>query len=358
MAFTEKYASVAGGGAHDGTSEANAWTLAEAIAGAVAGDRVNIKAGSYSQGAATIATGTIILPLVWRGYTSTIGDLDDQGRNANGTLNTTNFPAITVTGTIAISPFDVLQNLSFTGALSTHLLGGSASDNWSVIRCSVTNTQNNAAARCIQGDNSCNYIGSDFYCSGAAHASVIDSDDGTFVYGCRIRGTSSSSLITANNGAVFQSLLHGGSGTGVEFLSAVSSLDQLAGNTFYGLGTGVTFPNLTPTGVPTFTNNHVTDCSKWIDNLNSGTAEMMVVERYTRIRDVTTPRTGVALVSSNIITTDGGGAETDFEDAGALDFHLISGAPGYATGSPPNLDIGAYQHTDPAGGGGAFIIGG
>jgi len=51
MAITEKYASVAGAGDHNGTSAAHAWTLAEAIAAAVAGDRINLISGTYTLGA-------------------------------------------------------------------------------------------------------------------------------------------------------------------------------------------------------------------------------------------------------------------------------------------------------------------
>lgn len=80
MAFTEKYVSVAGAGAHDGTSAANAWTLAEAIAApVVAGNRVNIIAGTYANTTTSRAlsiTGTTTAPVWWRGYNTTIGDCD------------------------------------------------------------------------------------------------------------------------------------------------------------------------------------------------------------------------------------------------------------------------------------------
>jgi hypothetical protein len=212
VAFTEKYASVAGAGAHDGSSEANAWTMAEAItSGTTAGWRVNFKAGSYSQGAATIPSGTVSAPLVWRGYNSTIGDLDTLGRNSNGTINVTNYPVLTITGTLVLGNFQVLQNFDVTGALSSTLLGGAANDNWSVIRCKITNTQNGGGARCLQGDNGCSLIGSDLYCSGATHASVFDSDQVTLIEDCRIRGTSGTPMVTVDWVTIMHSLFWGSS---------------------------------------------------------------------------------------------------------------------------------------------------
>lgn len=75
MAWTERYVTVAGAGAHDGTSEGNAWTLAEAIAAAAAGQRVNVKAGTHTVASdRTFGTaGTDASAIWWRGYNSEIG---------------------------------------------------------------------------------------------------------------------------------------------------------------------------------------------------------------------------------------------------------------------------------------------
>lgn len=80
MAFTEKYVTVTGGGLHDGSSEANAWTLAESHTNAVAGERLNIKAGTYTNSSILNSwpSATNSSPFSMRGYKSTIGDLDDK----------------------------------------------------------------------------------------------------------------------------------------------------------------------------------------------------------------------------------------------------------------------------------------
>lgn len=117
MAWTEKYVTVAGAGAHDGTSEANAWTLAEAIAAYAAGQRINVKAGTYANTTTdrTLGTsGTTTSPIWWRGYNTTIGDID-----ANNALTK---PAVTfTTGRLSVSgSHQIISNLDISGAQVTN----------------------------------------------------------------------------------------------------------------------------------------------------------------------------------------------------------------------------------------------
>lgn len=353
MAFTETYASVAGSGAHDGSSQANEWTMAEAFANATAaGTRVNCRTGSYSQGAVSIVGGTASAIIAYRGYNATPGDLDNLGFNSDGSLNVTNFPTVTVTGIIVPAALTMLHNFSFSGALSSTLIGGAANDRWQMLRCKVVNTQNNASARTVLGDDFLSLIGCEFSCTGAAHASVVDADASGFVYGCRFTGVSSSSLLSINTAVIQRSAFYGSSGAvGVQFFSAATGEHGVIYNTFYDLDTAITFPNSAPAGVPLLFGNHVTDCGKWLDNLYSATGNITVIEAHNRLRDITTPRTGIETVTFGEVTTDTGGHATDYEDAPGGDFHLISGAPGRASGLVPNTDIGAYQHVDAGGGG-------
>ena len=78
-ALTERYANCGlGTGDNDGTSKANAYrTLALAMAGVAAGDRVNVIDSTECDITATITTstnGTADNPIHFRGYTSSIGD--------------------------------------------------------------------------------------------------------------------------------------------------------------------------------------------------------------------------------------------------------------------------------------------
>jgi hypothetical protein len=355
MAFTERYVTQAAAGGGDGSS-GSPWTFAEAVAAAAAGDRINVQSDSaYSIGATTLPAGTVSAPIVWRGYESAIGDLDGNGRNTDGTLNTTNMPAITLTGILLPSGFVTLQNLVFTGALSSTLIGNVNLDQWNMLSCSVTNSQSNASAACVFGDDSHRFINCDFYCSGATHSRLVLTDLNSVFEYCRFRLTDNKNCLETNNPQIMGCLFWGnGSGIGVDIDVAFDALRpiNIRHSTFYNLGTAIRPQSFAPGSTIYLSHNHATDCSKWIDNLYAATANITSIEFYNRLRDITTPRTGVEAIIVGEITTDTGGAATDYEDAGAGDFHLITAAPGYNAGVDGS-DIGAYQ-TDPPSGGGDF----
>lgn len=128
MAWTERYvrADAAGGG--DGTTDAasggtGAWTLAEAITNVAAGHRVNVKAGTYANTTTdrTLSTsGTTTAPIWWRGFKTTIGDMDtaSHGTFASGT----DVPALTfTTGRFRLEgSYQIVSNLDIQGAQTTN----------------------------------------------------------------------------------------------------------------------------------------------------------------------------------------------------------------------------------------------
>lgn len=117
--MNEKYVSVAGAGAHDGSSAANAWTLAEMVTNIVATDRANIISGTYTlTGNITFPSGSNEAPIEYRGYNSTIGDLD-VARTGTGKHTTTNWPLIDATSsghTINLGALNKFVNINFTSA--------------------------------------------------------------------------------------------------------------------------------------------------------------------------------------------------------------------------------------------------
>lgn len=355
--FTEKYVSVAGGGAHDGTSEANAWTFAEMIAAApAAGNRVNVISGNYSVGAYTLGTGTAAAPFVIRGYNVTIGDLDNQGRNADGTLNTTNFPAITITSAWTPAAFSVLQNLNITAALSTAIITSATVDDFSIISCNVVNTQNNASARGVTADDRIRLFNSDFSCTGAAHGIVVAVSTASLMHTCRFHGTDTDVLLSMNDAIVVGCVFYGNaSSIGIDCTSQGTILTTVIGCTFYGIGTCVRLPNAANVGVLVFINNCATDSSAWISSQYSATANMAAIEMNNRTRDVTTLLTGIEPIAVGEVTTDTGGPETDYVDAAAGNFRLISTSPAVGVALTPYMSMGAYQLAAGGGGGGVIV---
>ncbi len=114
--------------------------------------RVDWKAGTYNPDATSRAfalAGTTLLPIWWRGYETSIGDLDD-GTHAR--VAGTNLPLITFsTGQMTVAgAHQIFSNLAITSACVTtngavSLTGG----NIRFFRSSITNSANNILARAL-----------------------------------------------------------------------------------------------------------------------------------------------------------------------------------------------------------------
>lgn len=362
MALTERWIVQGGAGAGDGTSQANGWTLVDGFTNAAAGHLVNVQSNSaytYAGGVVT-NTGTAVDPIWFRGYNTTPGDLDDQGRtNGDEELDITNFPVIninTAAFTIGTSGRNtVFQNIVFTGALSSLIIGSNATDTTYFINCKILNTQNNASARAIILDDNCVIINCDFECSGAAHNSVVECDTGNLFDSCRVKSVAANGIVM-DKGAVRNSvILKTGSAAniGIQFKQGLNNnLYGVNACTINNFAEGVQFPNAAPTYIQRTLNNHITNCTTALDSAYSGTDEIFLVELHSRLRDNTSDRSGIAGQTFGIVTTDTGGDETDFVDASSDDFSLISTAPGKAAGLVGFTDIGALQREEAASGGG------
>lgn len=145
MAFSEKYVTVTGGGLHDGSSEANAWTLAEAVSNYAAGDRINVKAGTYSDSSmVTFATpGTASSPVAWRGYKTTIGDLDTHPttQRVSGTDCPLFTNSVSSGGAYSARSYQSFEQIHFTSAVVGVVLDlGFAQNAISLIGCRVEST--------------------------------------------------------------------------------------------------------------------------------------------------------------------------------------------------------------------------
>lgn len=109
MAWTDRYVSASASGFDNGTSESAPWTLQQAASGTTAGMRVNIKAGTYTLttnlNITTTQSGTATDAVWWRGYKTTVGDLDEKftGDKTAGTdiptILTTDFGYFFINGT-------------------------------------------------------------------------------------------------------------------------------------------------------------------------------------------------------------------------------------------------------------------
>lgn len=160
MAWTDRWVTTTGSNETwaNNVNEGTASSLAFAATAAQAGDRVNVKAGTYTLGATlTLNSGTNESPIQWRGYyDTTIGNLEDVGRSsATSALTVTNFPIIDggADYQLIFGDYNQLINLKVTCAGNRYAAlsnGDSYTEAW---RCLFENTDtgNSASAGAFSG---------------------------------------------------------------------------------------------------------------------------------------------------------------------------------------------------------------
>ena len=358
MAYTERYVTSDAGGGGDGSS-GSPWTITEAFTNAVAGDRVNVKAGSYTvTSSETSATGTYASFLTFRGYNSSIGDLDEQGRSSDTTLDITNFPVLTITDTLTLGSYNMMMNLKITGSYAGDMIGSSTNDRHVYVNCYIENTADSASANIIRCDDGLFLINCDLYTGTGTFLYMVRTDYQSVFKSCRFiaKGTTSSYLFRINNTNMLGCAVDGNSNDVINIANTLY-VSAIMDNTFYDCGEILRYPNAAPTCLVVAVNNHATDSDAWINNLYSASSNIAFFESNNRLRDVTTPRTGTGDgLEVAEVTTDTGGPETDYTDAPNGDFTLITSAPGIDTGlGLGSWDIGTYQNPEGGASGGLMM---
>ena len=267
--FVEKYASVAGAGSHDGSSAANAWTIAEATASVAAGNRVNCLAGTYianDSGSSAVMdldiVGTSGAWIEWRAYTTTIGDFV-PGTAQPVVLNagTNSLTNAVIATTIPSAAYNRFIGFGFTGASSHGFNGGTTVDTASFVGCKF----NNNGGRGLAADNEFTF----FLCEFTANTTnALDADNNLTIDGCKIHNENIATgvITTATNFTIINCLSYnnsngvqyrfpgngifegntldgdgGGSSIGVQMSGGSNRFVQLANNIFFDLNVGVDF---------------------------------------------------------------------------------------------------------------------
>jgi hypothetical protein len=363
MAITERYVTRTSDGG-DG-SIGDPWTLLEAMAGAAAGDRVNIEddGTAYALGATLVPDnpGTVAQPIILRGYKTDIGD-GDQGRtgaDSNGPLGTTNMPEIGQgANQINTQPYVIWEALNFTGFSGTlaaldfaqGTIAGSG-----IKQCVVLPA--NALAEGVVFDAECFALDCDIAAGGASAAYAVSLKARCLVYGCRIDGNGGAAGVEAAQGSV--SVISNAiwnATRGINGDGGMAGTSVICRNTIYDCTDAIVLDNSAVTDLMYIIDNHITDCSgKMISNPYIGTAAHPLLISHNRTRDITSGNGDVAdWPVFDAVTTDVGDKDTDYEDADADDFRLKSTAAGVAKGVLPPGNIGAYEL--PAGGGGGGLL--
>lgn len=369
MAITDRYVTDAGAGSADGSSIANAMSYATftdyMVTGgsftAAPGDRFNI-IGAITGRTTTTDTwvngGNSTSPVVIRGWTAG-GTTAYAGRtNGNGPLITTDFPTISyTTGRINISgSWILIECLSLSGAPSAGVITLGAE--CAIKSCAVTNSSTNASAAGISATSTGNEtFDCDASLTGASGgtAAINAQAASSAVDSCRITVTSSTAAgITCNNTSIiYGNTIYGNGGLGIT-MPTTSGRPWMRNNTIVGCGTdGIDIVTGT-TALQRVVGNMITDNGGYAVDFNSAAVGAFVA--YNRTRDNTSGAYNlatdwVAATSYGNVTTDTGGASTDYTNTGGGDYSLISGSPATSAGLPQYASIGALQRSQTGGGG-------
>jgi hypothetical protein len=359
MAWTDRYVrdDAAGGGAGTADNSTDAWTLAEAAANVVPGDRVNVRNGTYSNGTSIVALGSGGLtgsPIWWRGFASTPGDLDSDNTLAKPLIDFT-------TGNFVVgSTFHLFSNIRFNSATVAGSTGGtvgisSAGTDLVFWRCRFTNTAANANGFAFRpAGQRVKAVGCYFSATSSAHCISIQADN-TLIQGSYIDG-GNTGILSANRSYLLGNMIDNPNLHGIDCTSTGSSI---VNNSIYSAGTdGIRCANTTAMLV--IANNIIAESGGWGINFSAG-------------------NNGAALVYGNGFRSNTSGeinglTETwtwlnqsygsdPFTNAAGDDFSLASafkalGFPGPFENETfiSYLDQGAVQREEPTGGGGTSVF--
>ncbi|GJM25994.1 MAG: hypothetical protein DHS20C16_24090 [Phycisphaerae bacterium] len=355
MAFVERYVTSTAGGGGDGTL-GDPWTLPEAASAAVAGDRVNIKAGTYVLAASFSPSndGTNSSPIVWSGYSSTIGDadapvvtLDVNGASAHAidcVRAYHRFEYLTATGNAGIS--GVIYGISLSGIANiafrcraTSVRRGilAAGQGVQIVGCEVDQWAGNSGIQLAASNSAA--IGCHMHDGGGFGGGFSDPSSGGYYYCVSANNDGNGFLAGQSGGEQNRWLVHctayGNGGDGVTINGTpdgqpfVIANCLLVENFLYGIGgsnTGVGTPHVTLLGCGFFGNGN--------GEIRSGVGLSEAIPR-------------VSLAADPIVDMGAGDSRlrADAEEALGTGFPgnlLIDGSLGSWRGAP---DLGAIQQT-------------
>lgn len=341
---------------------------ATANQGAVAGNLICVKSGSYTIGASDTFgfSGTNTLPIRIAGYSSTRPTITTQGdgyqgRTAGAGLITTNMPAYTYSSTfrmIVNGQFIAIQTLNIGSEVNNAAVDFSNTADCYMTQSVMVNSSATSGAITLASGVRTLFDDLDIALTGATSGSqVVYASFGRMI-NCRIWAVSTTPMLVnlPDSNATLsmtRNVLYGGSvGVSVSSTTAIFSIDQTTITAVSGDGINVVAGN---TRLNSVTNCMMTDNTGWAVNLNN--ANVSCILGNNRYRDNTSGNvnlgTGWATATNHgAVTTDTGGATTDYVAPVTFDYRLIAASPATSAAQPASASMGALQRTQTGGGGG------
>jgi hypothetical protein len=358
MAWTDRYVRDDAAGGGDGTTNTNsgangAWTLAEAITNVTAGTRVNVRNGTYSN-STTVRTlavaGTTSAPIWWRGFNTTIGDIESDNALTKPLIDFT-------TGNFVITvAFNYFTNLRFNSAATTASSPGtvctsSAGNDAAFWGCRFTNTAANANSYALNLTGQRNLVRACFMTATSSATCLRQATGGGSVFYGNYIGGGNIGVSSGGGASMIANVIDDPASHGI----SADAGGILANNSIYSAGgDGIRIASTTAGAI--VANNVIANSSGWGINFSSGTngASRLFSNVY---RSNTSGEVNQLAEDWRWVETSLG--SDPWTNAASDDFSLVSAAK--ALGLPGvfenqsfigYMDPGAVQRQEPAGGGG------
>jgi hypothetical protein len=353
MAWTERYVRADADGAGDGTTDANSggtgsWTLTQAVANEAAGMRINVKAGTYASTTTTrtlAATGTATQPIWWRGYNTTIGDIDTDNALVKPSLTFTTGRVIVSGAHHIVSNLDVL----ITGAAGAAAFSTSTAS-FHGDRLRIEHQQATANAAAVSCGTAAGAVFTRGWFKATSTATqVVSGGVAITVDGCYITGGITGINTTQSNSLFRHCIINGPTTNGI----ALTTGQQIfvIGCTIYNTTNGITSTN--PGNGCVIEDNLFHTLTNGINN-TLGTNVNNWRRLHNAFYSVTNAEVGFGDSPSFSGVTE---SADPLANAAGGDFRLVATANARGAGSPGGfenaslvsyLDIGAVQRAEPA----------
>lgn len=331
-----------------------AWTFAEMMtnltSGSVAaGDTIWLVAAGGVFSRTTNADsptkdGTAVLPISIRGCYAAANDLDTPTYNADGTLDTTNYPSIVYTSGRWFgsgSDFVFMRTLNISGAPSNYLVY--MGNNCSITQCAVTQTGSHALAVCLYTGTIGDVVNCDFIGNSGTMGCLVETSGAT-ITGNRFKTVASRAINCSASGAtIVGNTFFAPSGTSAVAIDHTSTntgheLNIVACNTIVGgWDIGIRAANAANDRILHIINNHISGClTAGIKTLYTTSMRAALIVGN-RLRDNGTGGNVVGYdnwyaACSGLNTTATGSDSADFIDASSNNYRLKPSSPSASAG--------------------------
>jgi len=274
MALVEKYVTADSDGG-DG-SISNPWTLTEAFANAIAGDRVNILSGTYERSSSDAVTnaGAVGSPILFRGVSS-FSPLTPIANLWSATgLITTGMPFINYAPTYTLvnaKDHVYWHSLRVEGSAgSKAIFGGSSNANGGAYNCRFYNSAASSYADAARGGSYYAFIGCEFETNGTTNSKPLYGSAECCVYNCRLKSNvSHSTNYCLGLSTVVEDTIFIGS---VGLSGFASNNIRIKNCTFYGCTEAIITPNSAQTRPLNIINCIFANCGYALYNPYNATA--------------------------------------------------------------------------------------